>query len=524
MPAPVVIFPILTEAGKAAAISADNVGLHLTIGYIGFGPAQYDPTGNELAMFNEVKRVPATGVMRPAPNQMRLAGAWAEYAGVSEIGEIGFWTTDGVLVAIWSRATGGPLGYKTEGVDFVLFADIVFEGIPQGSIQIVINPDVSEALSALVIHETAPDAHLQYLLRADYVIGHQLMTADVTGTANALILTLPDESEIQSYARGQQITFIATLNNTGPVTVNVDEVGSVAVTKTGAVPLQAGDIQAGAAYTLVHDGTRFQLFGGAGGGGASVARYPFIATAGQTSFACSYTPGFAFVHQNGRLLPETDYTATDGTTVVLSTPAMLADVVEIVAVRTITMVDTYTRSEADARFLLRSESRKLSPAGAVIYVASESAPDGWLKANGALVSRTAYADLFAVIGTTYGAGDGSTTFRLPDLRGEFIRGWDDGRGIDPSRGLGSQQAPMVQAHKHVMPVGERQASGADSGYTPPFGRTDTPGKPGLGKNDTDNYWFHTNDGSNYDGVVNPAGVIGSETRPRNVALLAVIRY
>ncbi|WP_228368206.1 phage tail-collar fiber domain-containing protein, partial [Klebsiella pneumoniae] len=64
-----------------------------------------------------------------------------------------------------------------------------------------------------------------------------------------------------------------------------------------------------------------------------------------------------------------------------------------------------------------------APAGAVVHFARTTAPAGWLKANGTAVSRTAYAALFAAIGTTYGAGDGFNTFNLPDLRGEFIRGF-----------------------------------------------------------------------------------------------------
>jgi microcystin-dependent protein len=64
----------------------------------------------------------------------------------------------------------------------------------------------------------------------------------------------------------------------------------------------------------------------------------------------------------------------------------------------------------------------LVPAGAVQAFAMNSAPTGWLAADGTAVSRSTYAALFAAIGTTYGAGDGSTTFALPDLRGIFVRG------------------------------------------------------------------------------------------------------
>ena len=112
-------------------------------------------------------------------------------------------------------------------------------------------------------------------------------------------------------------------------------------------------------------------------------------------------------------------------------------------------VNTYLHNKRSGKYLsmrndgeLRYDGKRLLntddlsgmvPSGTVLYFAGSSAPAGWLKANGAAVSRTAYAALFAAIGTTYGLGDGRSTFNLPDLRGEFIRGWDDGRGVDTPR-------------------------------------------------------------------------------------------
>lgn len=63
-----------------------------------------------------------------------------------------------------------------------------------------------------------------------------------------------------------------------------------------------------------------------------------------------------------------------------------------------------------------------APVGAVFFYAAANAPAHALVCNGALISRTAYPELFAAIGTTFGAGDGSTTFALPDLAGKFLRG------------------------------------------------------------------------------------------------------
>jgi microcystin-dependent protein len=155
------------------------------------------------------------------------------------------------------------------------------------------------------------------------------------------------------------------------------------------------------------------------------------------------------------------------------------------------------------------------PSGSVIHVAMNTAPSGYLKANGAAVSRTTYAALFAAIGTTFGAGDGSTTFALPDLRGEFIRGWDDGRGVDSGRAIGTAQTDAMQGHRHDFRGGT--GTSGDNDITT------------VGITDAITYRTATNSANS--GVQNPItdGTNGtprtaSETRPRNVALLACIKF
>lgn len=71
---------------------------------------------------------------------------------------------------------------------------------------------------------------------------------------------------------------------------------------------------------------------------------------------------------------------------------------------------------------IKSFAEKNLPTGTVVPHASSTVPDGFLACDGTAVSRTTYANLFTVIGTTFGAGDGSTTFNTPDLRGIFVRG------------------------------------------------------------------------------------------------------
>ncbi|MCG9078930.1 phage tail protein [Laribacter hongkongensis] len=150
------------------------------------------------------------------------------------------------------------------------------------------------------------------------------------------------------------------------------------------------------------------------------------------------------------------------------------------------------------------------PPGFVGSFAMAGAPTGWLKANGAAVSRAAYSRLFAVIGTTFGAGDGSTTFSLPDLRGEFVRGWDDKRGVDNSRVFGSAQADALQGHGHELLYPYTGAIGGDLG---------TSVQTAVTAQVLRNRAAAITDLSGFG-----AARASSETRGRNVALLACIKY
>jgi microcystin-dependent protein len=84
------------------------------------------------------------------------------------------------------------------------------------------------------------------------------------------------------------------------------------------------------------------------------------------------------------------------------------------------------------------------PIGAVTAYAGATVPSGYLECNGQAVSRTTYVDLFTALGTTYGAGDASTTFNVPDMRDEFIRGKSD------TRALGNKQAGSFASHVHPL--------------------------------------------------------------------------
>jgi len=143
------------------------------------------------------------------------------------------------------------------------------------------------------------------------------------------------------------------------------------------------------------------------------------------------------------------------------------------------------------------------PAGSVLPFAMSSAPSGYLECDGTAISRSTYSDLFSAIGTTFGTGDGSTTFNIPDLRGEFIRGWDHGKGTDSGRTLGSSQSGAIESHSHGFSSSQATNNTSLNGgtsYVQLSGQS-----PGANTASTDT-----------------TGV--SETRPRNIALMYCIKY
>lgn len=95
-----------------------------------------------------------------------------------------------------------------------------------------------------------------------------------------------------------------------------------------------------------------------------------------------------------------------------------------------------------------SSQPKYIPSGVICAFAQIELPDGWIDCDGRAISRSQYASLFATIGVRWGAGNGETTFNVPDLRGEFIRVWDEGRGVDRGRGHGEWQDSMNRSHSH----------------------------------------------------------------------------
>ncbi|MCO7569921.1 tail fiber protein [Pseudomonas chlororaphis] len=169
---------------------------------------------------------------------------------------------------------------------------------------------------------------------------------------------------------------------------------------------------------------------------------------------------------------------------------------------------TYTKAEIEA--LLKNMSAL--PVGAMVPFPKGTVPPGFLEVDGSVQSAATYPDLAAYLGTTFNTGgEGAGNFRLPESRGEFLRGWDHGRGVDGGRSPGSWQADAFQGHYH--------ASAADTARPYSTGGTvgDYLARFGTGNPTTNGVRDAINNG--VDGTPRTA----SETRPRNLAVMWCIK-
>jgi len=187
------------------------------------------------------------------------------------------------------------------------------------------------------------------------------------------------------------------------------------------------------------------------------------------------------------------------------------------ATQTFKVADAVNGDEAVSKLQMEYEISLNVPVSTIIVSPVSTVPTGFLECNGAELSRTTYAKLYAVIGDTYGAGDGSTTFNIPDLRGEFIRGFDNGRGVDSGRGIGTAQGDAIR--NITGGIGTRsddqslidRADGVFSG-------SETEDRTNLPSGDSTRYFrYITFDAS----TVVPTA---NENRPRNIAMMYCIKY
>ena len=243
------------------------------------------------------------------------------------------------------------------------------------------------------------------------------------------------------------------------------------------------------------------------------------------------------VTQNGSDIKLEDSDASN--TIAIKPPALTSDI-------SLTLPSSIT----NGGFLQTDGSGNLSfqivagvPTGAVFALAGTQAgvPTGYLECDGSSVSRTTYAALFGVIGTTYGSAS-STTFNLPNLRGQFIRGVNTtGSGTDANRNIGSSQSEDNKSHNHSISVsgttsnptptltgdvrriseGYRSQGTASGVFTKELdgnnnitGSSSTSPVAGFSMDATHTHTFSASGNT---------GNQGSETRPSNIAMMYIIK-
>ncbi len=195
--------------------------------------------------------------------------------------------------------------------------------------------------------------------------------------------------------------------------------------------------------------------------------------------------------------------------------------------------DQYVNASVDLEHLSTACRGSVeTPVGTVIWYAGNTAPTGYLKCNGDAIANGSgttqsitadFSALYAIVGGN-----------LPDLRGEFIRGWDDGKGTDGGRNIRTTQADETESHTHTATTASAALTGSVHGIAESFhnngtatgvfsktavtSRANTP--QSVDSSDTDGFNF--DGGHTHTTSISSTG--GTETRPRNYALLACIKY
>ncbi|WP_273819520.1 phage tail protein [Pseudomonas asplenii] len=166
------------------------------------------------------------------------------------------------------------------------------------------------------------------------------------------------------------------------------------------------------------------------------------------------------------------------------------------------ITDAYTKAEVEALF----KNATALPVGAMMAFPKGTVPNGFLEVDGSVQSIATYPDLAAYLGTTFNKGDeGAGNFRLPESRGEFLRGWDHGRGVDAGRSIGSFQSDDLKAHSHTAGYYNAANNAINNSFSNPLAYSPTYAS-----------------GSLVSVAMNVSGG-GTETRGRNLAVMWCIK-
>ena len=483
-------YTLLTNAGIAYETACKAAGVPIKLSQISVGDgggAVYNPAATATALKREVWRGPLNALFQDEKNPSWLL---AEVTIPPEEGgwyvrEAGLWTDTGILYAIVKYPESFKPVLATSGAGKEFYIRSIFETSNASNVTLLIDDTVVKATRAWVMGYLADE-----LAKLD---GKQSVRVVSTGN---IVLSGAQQIDGVAVVSGQRVLVTgqtAAKDNGIYVAANgdwlrsVDSNTSAKVTPGLSVMVEEGTANGDSLWHLVTNGPIT----------LGTTALSFEMLAGRTGIQAGTYKSLT-VDKYGRA------TAGDNPTTVAGYG----------------LTDVYTKAQVEAFALGVAGDR----VGEVTHFAMVTPPAGFLKRNGAAVSRTTYAALFARIGTYYGVGDGATTFNLPDSRAHFDRGFDDGRNVDPGRVFGSVQASQNAAHVHT-------ASAAVAGAHTHGVWINLDRGPGTEGNAVwgDEPWYGsagttTSSNGDHTHAITIASSGGTEARPLNTAYLACIKY
>jgi len=478
-------YTLLTDAGIAYETACKAAGTPIKLSQISVGDgggAVYNPAATATALKREVWRGPLNALFQDEKNPSWLL---AEVTIPPDVGgwyvrEAGIWTDTGILYAIVKYPESFKPVLATSGSGKEFYIRSIFETSNAELVTLLIDDTVVKATRAWVMSYLADELakldgkqSVRVAATGNVVLNGAQQIDGVAVTAGQRVL-LPS----QTAARENGIWIVANDAWSRAADANT----SAKVTPGLMVMVEEGAKNGDSLWHLVTNGPIT----------LDTTALTFEMLAGRTGIAPGTYKSLT-VDKYGR--------ATAG-----GNPETLAG---------FGIKDTYTKLEIES---IIAEASAL-PVGATVAFPLDKVAPGFLELDGSVKSIAAYPDLAAFLGTAFNKGDeGAGNFRLPESRGEFLRGWDHGRGADPGRGIGSYQLGQNESHNHryfdattanIDPNG-LSADGRVNGVVQPL--------PSGG------YLATTGgDGQQVVSATNTVNSGGSEARPRNVAVIWCIK-
>ncbi|HAI8122355.1 TPA: phage tail protein [Escherichia coli] len=534
-------YTLLTDIGAAKLASAAALGVPLKITHMAVGDgggALPTPDAKQTALVNEKRRAALNMLYIDPQNSSQIIAEQVipENEGGWWIREVGLFDESGALIAVGNC----PESYKpqlAEGSGRTQTVRMVLITSSTDNITLKIDPAIvlatrkyvdDKALELKVYvddlmakHLAAPDPHSQYAPKASptFTGTPKAPTPAAGNNTTQLATTVFVQAALKAVINGAPATLdtlkeiAAAINNDPKFSTTINNalalkapLSSPALTGTPTAPTAAQSVNNTQIATTAFVKSAIAAMVGSAPAALDTLNELAAALGNDPNFATTITNSLA-----GKQPKDATLTALAG----LSTskdklPYFTGE--DRAALTALTSVGRAILSKPSAQgvldYLGLGDGSAL-PVGVPVPWPSATPPTGWLKCNGAAFSAEEYPKLAKVYPTN----------KLPDLRGEFIRGWDDGRGIDAGRALLSLQAGMLEKHRHMVVANDGYDSKEEWELAAIFRKAYTQGR-GLDAADAGGTLIpsptlHTR------GSIGNTG--GSETRPRNIAFNYIVR-